>query len=524
MDSQEKPNQAFYERVLRYQEKSISPEELKQLNQELRESSEHRAGFAQICETSRLILEASSGLPTRKESQDSSPIRLFPISSGWLVQAGIAAILILGLVLTALVWNKGSVGHEPSIVQQESDDWGQFVVKVEEVSSDAVFENANGVRENALLGKGWVRIKKGWVRLKFRSGAVATLEAPTSFGIDSAMRSYLEYGKVSVYAPESARDFVVATRTMEVVDLGTRFELDVDAKSGKSKVEVKEGLVDLHLGSRGTQREIRPLEAGFSAWFDASGSLVEISGAEPKPNQASGVETRLLAHWTFDEIDQDGGIADSASHDLDGWLRGKTLPELVPGVSQGALNFEEHAQVDLSEHLSLLSQVESYTLTGWVRNPGEVLSMIFSLSGETESSRIQLYLSPKCVNYGWQDGPNYDAISGQVDGWEAGRWYHIAAVFQNGIIRLYRDGGLIVSGSLGRRIGTPISSPSSVKNPKHASLGRLHDGTQGERSAPQWFVGQMDDVQLYTGALNQRAIQFLYNHPGETWKTKTETE
>ena len=50
MDHQEKQNHAFHERVLRYQEKSISPEELLQLNEELRESSERRAEFVQICQ------------------------------------------------------------------------------------------------------------------------------------------------------------------------------------------------------------------------------------------------------------------------------------------------------------------------------------------------------------------------------------------------------------------------------------------------------------------------------------------
>jgi hypothetical protein len=412
--------------------------------------------------------------------------------------------------------NEGNDTLEPALAQGESVNWGKCVVNVEDVSGDAVFEDDNSLSKGDLLGKGWVRIKKGWVRLQFRSGAVATLQAPASFGIDSAMRSYLEYGKVNVYAPESARDFVVATKSMEVVDLGTRFELGVDAASGESVVEVTEGLVDLHLGSRGTQREIRPLEAGFSARFNASGGLVEITESGPSLNKVSDAEARLLAHWTFDAVDSSGRIPNSANDDLGGRLRGYPQPNQVPGVSQSALNFEKETVVDLSEHVGLLNQLESYTFSGWVRNPSEVLSIMFSLSAETEHSRIQLYLSPNNVNYGWQNGSSYDAISGGVDGWEPDRWYHVAAVWQNGVIRLYRDAELIVSGSLGRRIGTPISAPSMVENPKYASLGRLHDGRQGEITAPQWFAGQMDDVQLYTGALSHSAIKFLYCHPGQT--------
>ena len=38
---------------------------------------------------------------------------------------------------------------------------------------------------------------------------------------------------------------------MEVVDLGTRFELSVDRDSNEAHVSVTEGLVDLHLGGEG---------------------------------------------------------------------------------------------------------------------------------------------------------------------------------------------------------------------------------------------------------------------------------
>ena len=56
-----------------------------------------------------------------------------------------------------------------------------------------------------------------------------------------------------------------------------------------------------------------------------------------------------------------------------------------------------------------------------------------------------------------------------------------------------------------------------VKNACHAYLGRLEDGRQGDATAHQCFKGQMDDAQLYSGAVSQRGIQFLNEHPGELW-------
>ena len=84
------------------------------------------------------------------------------------------------------------------------------------------------------------------------------------------------------------------------------------------------------------------------------------------------------------------------------------------------------------------------------------------------------------------------------------------------MVRLYRDGELIASGSVGSKIGTPVRNPSSVKNATSVYLGKLEDGHQGEESFPQWFEGQMDDVQFYSGALDEGAIQYLYQHPGES--------
>ena len=63
----------------------------------------------------------------------------------------------------------------------------------------------------------------------------------------------------------------------------------------------------------------------------------------------------------------------------------------------------------------------------------------------------------------------------------------------------------------------PVSSPSRVNNASHAYLGRLEDGRQGEATSHQWFDGEIDDFQIYSGALSHEGIQFVFEHPGEVW-------
>ena len=506
-----KPNEdselRFLERVLRYQENTLSPEELCELNDELRKDPERRAEFRRICGTSRLIVEVSES-----GAEDPVPgggrVVSFPFRGTWAERAGIAALLLLSLGLVSLLWK-----------EHGDEDWGDSVARLEVISGEAVFASDHEMarKEGSPLGKGWMRLEEGTIQLVFRSGAEVTLEGPAAFGIDSPMRSFLEYGEVAVYAPESARDFVVATEGMEVVDLGTRFEVGVDPQSGESQVSVLEGLVDLHLGSRGAERTIQPLEAGRAARVDAFGTLVEITeGPSPAEGRVQGTPG-VLAHWPLDRVEPGEVIEDASGRGLEGIVGGEASLLSVPGVSDGALDFSEGAYVDLRGQVPAIGQLESFTLAAWVRNPSDPIAMIFSLSGETEQHRMQLYLARGFVRLGWQDGLHFDSISGRVEGWDPDRWYHVVVTVQDGMARLYRDGALVASGTAGGRLGTPVVVPSQVKEASHAYLGRLEDGRQGEGTFSQGFRGQLDDVQLYSGAISQEGIRFLFEHPGETF-------
>ncbi len=435
--------------------------------------------------------------PTRRNT----PSQKKAVSIHLFAPVGIAALLMISLL--AFFWPKDreNEGH--------SDEWGTSIAKIEFLSEDARFEGGQELTTGSSLEKGWLQLAEGSARLKFRSGAIVTLEAPAAFGIDSPMRSYVEYGKVEVYAPESARDFVVATESLEVVDLGTRFEVEVDLDSQESNISVLEGLVDLHLGSPGTAREIRPLEAGYHARVNAFGEIIEFTQTR---DQAPKEAALLIGHWTLDSIGSDSSISDSGPQQLHGSLASKERPKITKGIIGNALKFSTGDSVDLSEHLPAMSQLDSFTFSTWVCDPKAPLAMVFSLSGPSEQHRIQLFLAQAYVRYGWQGGSHFDSISGRIDGWKPGQWYHVAVTVEDGVARLYRDGNLICSGSAGSKIGTPVLNPSLVKNPSYLFLGRLEDGHQGEKVTTQNFEGKLDDVRIYAGALGQSTIRDFYEN------------
>jgi len=500
--------------VERYIVDLLTEEEKAELTKWLDEDPGHRALFREAIE---LEFHLDSQLSAPDEDEKDKLVDLQKAASlGWLGKwehVGVAALLMICLTFGWMLWSNRVRPTEEGTGASDS------FAKLSSVSSDVVFREDYELprKEGSYLGKGWVLLDRGTVEIEFHSGAQVAVIGPAVFGIDTEMRSYLDSGKVTVHAPGVARDFVVATESMEVVDLGTRFEVEVDPKSRESNVSVIEGLVDLHLGSRGTKRMIRPLEAGYAARVDAYGRIVEITSRPGSHPGTGGGDAAILAHWTFDEIGADGRVEDRAGDQLDGVLQPGKRPKFVTGASGKALKLSAGEAVDLREHVSTLGQLEDFALTAWVRDPGKPLAMLFSYSGETEQHRVQFLLFPQHIDFGWQDGPHYDAISGRVDGWVPGQWYHVAMTARGGLVRLYRDGELIAFGSMGSRIGMPVSSPSRVNNASHAYLGRLEDGRQGEATSHQWFDGEIDDFQIYSGALSHEGIQFVFEHPGEVW-------
>lgn len=394
----------------------------------------------------------------------------------WQIAAAVALLLVVASA--SGYWLKHARPDDP-------------IARLESVSPDAEFSPDHQLPRTtgSSLARGWIHLERGQIQIRFRSGASVELQGPAVFGIDSPMRSYLDYGRVRVYAPESARDFVVATESMEVVDLGTRFELVVDQNTRESAVSVSEGLVDLHLGTPGTQRRIQPLEAGFSAQVDSAGDILTLKRTQvEKP-----VAPRLVAHWNLDEAPSSDEV------------------ESIPGIAGRAVQLGERGFVDVSDWAEELGRTGDFTISAWVRNPSEGIAILFSLSDGTEADRVQFHLNRRHLVFGWQNGAHYDAVNGKIDQWESDRWYHVAVTMRRGMIHLYRDGEQVGSSSAGHKIGTRISSLSSVERPTHCYLGKL----SAER--PQFFGGAIDDVQIYAKAVLSKNIRYLYEHPGELW-------
>ncbi|MEX0936395.1 MAG: LamG-like jellyroll fold domain-containing protein [Pirellulales bacterium] len=414
-----------------------------------------------------------------------------------------AAALFVGVTIGFALgrgMQEGSI--EESIAQRHDQD---PIATLTSVSRDVIWVGPRGrtLPVGTALGKGWINLDAGTVELSFSSGATVQLEGPASFAIDSPLRGFLNYGNIRVHAPESARDFAVGTASMEVVDLGTEFKLSVGRQSGASEIDVLEGLVDLHLSNAGRANRIQSLSTGQSADVDASGKITAIKGDKLDP--------LLLAHWRLDDHAEDSLVTDASRNHFHGRFNLPTSKRTLQGKTGRALALGANGYVDFSEHLSALANTRAFTLAAWLRNADDI---VFSVSDGTERQRVQFELHGPWLFYGWQQGDYFDRISAGVSGWESDRWYHVAVSVSGGNVTIYRDGqALIEPRRTGGVINTRAIAPIDLVNPTVACLGRV---PSNDVQQEQFLGGDLDDVQFYGRALDEVAIRYLFEHPGET--------
>jgi hypothetical protein len=446
---------------------------------------------------------------------------------GWAV----AGALVLGIVAgMTLGWFRVRPDRQDTAGRTAPAAYDDmFLAVLAEVGRDVVWSNDHDMPqgEGQGLGKGWMRLDSGTIEIAFRSGAVVRLEGPAMFGIDSCLRGSLEFGSIEVYAPESASDFTVNTPVMDVVDLGTRFSMQVDQESGQADVSVSEGRVDLHLGNAGRNTGIYTLQGGQTASIGTGGDILEMPGR--------GFEDDLqpvgpLAHWSFNR--EDGQLADGdlIEDTSDNALHGRILQfsgnarsdiQTTLGVDASALDLSNCGAVDVTEHLDALGSLSSFTIAAWVRNPK---NMIFSISNMTDEHRIQFERSGNLLYYGWQNGQHWDAVRAVPDGgWNHNQWYHVAVTVDDQSVTLYRDGQTLIGPcSTGVLLGTPVQRPIDLARKNCALIGKADrsqsDIVRQKGWKPEQFLrGEIDDLQIYSRSLNADAIRHLYANPGESF-------
>lgn len=118
-------------------------------------------------------------------------------------------------------------------------------------------------KDGDMLMAGDFELKSGVVELMFHSKARVAVEGPAEFRLSDALSIELHSGKLSADVPPPAHGFTVKTPNATIVDLGTRFGVNVG--NDATKLDVFEGKVVLtppgKSGQLLTQHEARMIDA-----------------------------------------------------------------------------------------------------------------------------------------------------------------------------------------------------------------------------------------------------------------------
>jgi anti-sigma factor RsiW len=191
----------------------------------------------------------------------------------WRPLAAAAAVFIALLGLVALWWPQQGVA-----------------VEVLQATSDVSAEWTKGSR----VRLDEVKLVYGEVQMRLSSGVVLDVTAPVEMKFLDAMHVRLLHGRMSADVGEQGKGFTVLTDAGEVVDLGTQFGVESDAK-GESRVAVFSGEVKVRTGGSGGEfTKFTSIHEGEAVRFTALAGLrrwtevalaVDAAGLERTPRE-----------------------------------------------------------------------------------------------------------------------------------------------------------------------------------------------------------------------------------------------
>lgn len=485
-------------------------EELQQILKTDREARKLYWEYAGLHQALEYRFARSSSIPARQEAM--VRIHLVRQRRQLLVRSfavAVAAMVMLGLGMWAYLVPM----RKPTAVIRLS---AQSIHSITRTSGDNHDENG--------LGNGAeVKLQQGTVELVFAGGSRATIQGPADFRVVSSTSLKLRRGCAWFDIANGDHGFTVATRDLEVVDLGTEFGVISDP-IGQDEVHVFKGKVRAQSLRR--QKTSEELTVGTSRQVDPIGQLKPIA-SRPEAFLKKLPDGLAYLHLPFDELKSGHfemkGSFPGGSGIIPRLVPGGGSPQLVPGVAGNALSLSgkgDHVMTDWPG----FSGIAPRTVSFWLKIDRSVnLSMLPNIVGWGD------YRAPggKWKSMLEQKSPGaaaFPRISFSEYAYDApvpvndGKWHHLAMTYSG---RIGENGhpevGIYVDG-----INQPLTyrdffaDPDEQRLPKtRTNIGAMPLGIGSIiDESPGTFTGLIDELKIHAGVLSAEDIQRELNDVG----------
>lgn len=247
-----------------------------------------------------------------------------------------------------------------------------------------VTDPGRGLRAGERVRLAGVRLDGGRVALRLPSEVQVVVSGPSEIRFLGPMRMQVVRGKVTAEVSERGKGFVVETAWANVVDLGTRFGVEV-TPSGETDVVVFEGTVEVRDPARSSDG---PLLASLG-----EGEALRFE----KRRHFSRIECLFIGPGRDDWTTQPGSVVGAVIGDVRGDLMGIRAPRfyrvVVSGLTTGAP--ARHTR------LSKWSPAEGGRLPEWLA--GADLVETFAVDARHPDYRLTVTLTQPAVLYVFRD-------------------------------------------------------------------------------------------------------------------------
>lgn len=449
--------------------------------------------------------------------------------AGW-ITAAVALIMLAGVLLVdndAIVPGTAEVDE----TSEEVNDQGVAVLtRVSGLRGDPAVDWTAG----ETIPPGMLQWDAGLLQLEFYCGATVVAEGPACLEILDDSRVVCHSGRIRAHVLEPARGFAVLAPTVELVDLGTEFGMNV-AADGTTEVHVFDGKVELYdAKSNRNVSTRRELNAGDAVTLDHNGESEKIDTRDidfVTPNRLSRMtsarrqeqlrdwtefrdslqtDARVIAYFPFDRNDSEDRILigyGANGHVIEGAIVGCEWSE-GRWPQKTSLQFKRPGD---RVRISVPGEFESLTYSTWLRVDGldrRYNSLLMADEFDTNGPHWQIRRDGHLilgVRHSETEAHDYQTES-IFNLHSLGQWVHLATVYdsRNSQVKHYVNGEQATLEPL-------REAAAGLLKIGDATIGNWSVRTNRRRgSHVRNFNGCMDELIVFGQSLDDLEIRRIY--------------